>query len=148
MKNRPTPLLALGTFALALVIAGCTQKDRTDVGTKAKEVYADSKAAVADAWSNLKSYTYEKREEFAAKARSLSSDMDVKLAEIHAKYSDEKASAARKAAMAELRSAEADYKEKLTALSHATAATWDSAKQNVILAWERLQAAYRKAVAE
>jgi hypothetical protein len=50
--------------------------------------------------------------------------------------------------MEELKNAEADYKEKLKALGNATADTWESAKQNVILAWRRLQAAYYKARAE
>jgi hypothetical protein len=47
--------------------------------------------------------------------------------------------------MAELKSNEADYKSKLDALGHASAATWDSAKQNVIASWDKLQASYYKA---
>ena len=50
--------------------------------------------------------------------------------------------------MAELKNSEADYKEKLAALGTASADTWDSAKQNVILAWDRLEVSYRKARAD
>jgi hypothetical protein len=50
--------------------------------------------------------------------------------------------------MEELKNAEADYKEKLKALGNATADTWDVAKKNVMLAWDRLQAAYYKARAD
>jgi hypothetical protein len=142
---KPTAALLV---AIALTLGACTEAKRTETSEKAKEAYADSKTAVANAWTKVKSYTYEKRMEFTEHVRSLSSDMEVKLAEVRASYSDEKASAARKAAMAELRNAEADYKEKLAALGNASAATWEQAKQNVILAWERLQAAYRKARAD
>jgi predicted pyridoxine 5'-phosphate oxidase superfamily flavin-nucleotide-binding protein len=74
--------------------------------------------------------------------------MEAKMSELRANYSEAKASASRKAAMAELKDAEADYKEKLAALGSATADTWDSAKQNVIASWDKLQAKYDKARAD
>ena len=58
------------------------------------------------------------------------------------------ASASRKAAMAEIKDSEAAYKGKIEALGTATADTWDSAKQNVISAWDHLQASYYKARAD
>ena len=69
------------------------------------------------------------------------------MSELRANYSDATASASRKAAMAELKDSEADYKAKLDALGTATADTWDSAKQNVIASWDKLQASYFKAKA-
>jgi len=74
--------------------------------------------------------------------------MDSKLSELRATYSEAKASASRKAAMEALKNSESDYNEKLAALGIATADTWDSAKQNAISAWDKLQAAYDKARAE
>jgi hypothetical protein len=74
--------------------------------------------------------------------------MDAQMSELHANYSEAKASASRKAAMAEIKDSEAAYKEKLGALGTATADTWDSAKQNVISAWDHLQASYYKARAD
>jgi hypothetical protein len=71
--------------------------------------------------------------------------MEVHVAQVRANFSEEKASASRKAAMQELKDSQANYQDKLKALATATADTWESAKQNVILAWERLQAAYYKA---
>jgi hypothetical protein len=50
--------------------------------------------------------------------------------------------------MEELKNSQADYKQKLDALGNASAATWDSAKNNTIAAWNRLEAAYYKARAE
>lgn len=103
---------------------------------------------MSNAWDDVKSFTFEKRDQFTASAKALTSKMDAQLSEVRADYSEAKASASRKAAMAELKSSEADYKEKVEALGSATAATWDSAKQNVIASWDRLQAAYYKARAD
>jgi hypothetical protein len=47
--------------------------------------------------------------------------------------------------MDELKNSEADYKAKLEALGTATGDTWAAAKNNVVLAWDRLQASYHKA---
>lgn len=113
-----------------------------------KDAYNDSKTAMSDAWDNFKDYTFEKRDDFTANARAMSSKMDAKLSELRANYSEAKASASRKAAMQELKDSEADYQDKVDALGRATADTWDSAKQNVIHAWDRLEAAYDKARAD
>jgi hypothetical protein len=96
----------------------------------------------------VKSFTFEKRDDFRANAKALSSKMDVQMSELRTNYSEAKASNSRKAAMAEIKDSETSYKEKVEALGTATADTWDSAKQNVILAWDRLQASYDKARAE
>ncbi len=103
---------------------------------------------MANAWDSVKSYTFEKRDDFRASAKSMSASMDAKISEVRANYSEAKASASRKAAMNELKDSESDYKAKLDALGNATAATWDSAKQNVIAAWDRLEASYKKARAD
>lgn len=141
--------LALATGVLALtVFSGCTKQDQQKVGATIKESYEDSKAAMSKAWDGVKDYSFDKRDDFSASAKALSAKMDVQLSEVRANFSDAKASASRKAAMEELKNAEADYKEKLRALATASADTWDSAKNNLMLAWDRLQAAYYKARAE
>ena len=117
-------------------------------GDKAKEVYADSKAAIARGWDKLKTATFDKRGDVEAQAKALSAEMDAQAAKLRANFSEAKASASRKAAMEEFKNAEADYKKKAAALGSATADTWDSAKNNTIAAWERLEAAYRKALVE
>jgi hypothetical protein len=149
MKTRTaTPvaplILALTFFALT----ACTREERTDAGAAVRETAADARDAMSNAWQDVKSYSFDKRDQFAANAKALSSKMDAQLSELRADYSDAKASASRKSAMAELKSSEADYKEKVAALGNATADTWDSAKQNVIAAWDRLQASYYKARAD
>ena len=150
MKTTSTRLVSLAALAgiSALVFAGCSKRDRADVSAKTSEAYADTKNALNNAWDNVKSHTYEKRSDFTANAKALTSRMDAQMSELRANYSQAKASANREAAMADLKNSETDYKQKVDALGQATAATWDSAKQNVIASWDRLEAAYYKARAE
>lgn len=139
----PVALLVAGLSALAFT--GCSKKDRDDTGATIKEAYQDSKNAMSNAWNDIKSYGYDKRDDFNASAKAVTSKMDAQLSELRANYSEAQASASRKAAMAELKDSEADYKAKLNALGTASADTWDSAKQNVIASWDKLQASYYKA---
>lgn len=148
--------------ALAAVVAltaACSKQERDAAADKtkdaydkasagAKEAYQDTKAAMANAWNEVKSFSFEQRDKFAANAKALQSNMELQTSRLRAEYAEAQASASRKAAMAELKNAEADYKQKVAALSDATAATWESAKQNVIAAWDRLQAAYHEARAD
>jgi len=141
------PLLA-AAIILAAAVAGCTKQEQKEAKAAVKDTYQDSKAAMGRAWDNVKDFAFDKREDFAASAKSLAAKMDVQISEVRANYSEAKASASRKAAMAELKDSEADYKAKLDALGTASADTWDAAKKNVILAWDRLEAAYHKARAD
>lgn len=135
----------LGFLALA---SACSEKARSDASTTAKDIYADTKDAVTNAWDKVKSYSFDKRGDFTTKAKALSAKMEADASALRANYSDAKASASRRAAMAELKDSEKDYKEKVAALGNATADTWESAKQNAIASWDRLQAAYYKARTE
>lgn len=132
----------------SLVITGCNKSARSDASSKAGEVVADTKEAMGHGWDKVKAFTFDKRNDFAANAKALTSMMDAQMSDLHANYSEAKASASRKAAMAEIKDSDAAYKEKLAALGTATADTWDSAKQNVISAWDHLEATYYKARAD
>ena len=140
-------------------LAGCSKQERQEtkttmsdtahaIGEKSKEAYHTSKDALSNAWDKVKGATFEKRDEFAANAKALAAEMDAKVSKVKADYSDAQANASRKAAMEELKNSEADYRAKVSALGDATAATWDSAKNNVIAAWDKLQASYYKARAD
>lgn len=145
MKNH-IPSCFLGALgALALVTTGCNKHDRADASASVKEAARDTQAAVSGAWDDVKSFTFEKRDAFSSKAKAMSAQAEVQVSALRASYSEAKASASRKAAMDELKNSEADYKAKLDALGHASADTWDAAKSNVVLAWDRLQASIRKA---
>jgi hypothetical protein len=134
----------LATFGLT----GCNKSERAEVSAKTGEILADTKEALAHGWDSVKSTTFEKRNDFQAQAKAMTSKMEAQISDLHANYSDAKASASRKAAMAEIKDSEAAYKQKLEALGTATADTWESAKQNVISSWDHLQASYYKARAD
>ena len=147
-KNlRKIALTALAASSV-FVFTACSKSERAEAKADASEMVNDTKNAMSEGWANVKSFTYEQRNDFAASAKAMSASMDAQLSELRANYSEANASASRKAAMAEVRDSEADYKQKLDALGNATADTWDSAKQNVIASWDRLQASYYKARAD
>lgn len=151
MKTTAVRSLSICVVAAGLTtfsFSGCSKGDRADASAKTGEVIADTKDALSHGWDNVKSFTFEKRDDFRANAKALTAKMDARMSEMHANYSEAKASASRKAAMAEIKDSEVAYKEKLEALGTATADTWDSAKQNVISSWDRLQASYYKARAD
>lgn len=147
-RARLIPLSLLAAGLAVAGVAGCSKETRSDASQTVKNAYADTKASMANAWDNVKSFSFERKDEFAANAKALSSRMDAQLAEVRADYADAKASSSRKAAMDKLKDSEADYKAKVAALGNATSATWESAKQNTIAAWDRLQAAYHEARAD
>jgi hypothetical protein len=133
---------------LAAVVALGTSPARADAESKIKGAYQDSKDAVSHAWDKVKSATFEKRDDFTANAKALSSRLDAQMSELKADAADAKASASRKAAYQEFKDSDVEFKDKVKALGHASADTWDSAKENVIAAWDRAQAAYYRARAK
>lgn len=159
MKTSLVCVLGLSTLALV----GCNKNDRAEAHAdankamaktenaldkavdKTKDAYADVKSGVANAWSDLKGYSFDKKDDFSASAKAMASKFDAEMSSLKADYSEAKASASRKAAMEELKSSRADFDSKMSALGRATSATWDSAKSDVIAAWDRVQAAYYKA---
>jgi hypothetical protein len=137
-------ILLFGTLALA----ACNKQERADATAKVQSAAHDTKEAVVEAWGDVKEFTFEKRGDFSARAKAMSARAEVQLSELRAKYSEAQATASRRAAMDELKNSEADYKAKLAALGTATTDTWSEAKNNVVLAWDRLQASYKKARAD
>lgn len=148
MKNIRVRFLSLGTLCAAGLLTlgtGCSRSERADATASAQKAYDDAKDAVSNSWDKVKAYSYEKRDEFTSTSKALAAEMEARASKLRADYSDAKASASRKAAMEEMKNAEADYRQKLSALGTATADTWDSAKKNVIAAWDRFEASARKA---
>jgi len=142
IMNQYIPTLLLVT---TLAFTGCSKSDRATATATVKEAAHDTKVAFVDACGEVKGFTFERRDDFNARAKSLGASFDVKLSELKAGYSEAQATASRRAAMDELKNSEADYKAKLEALGTATGDTWDAAKNNVVLAWDRMQASYHKA---
>lgn len=147
MKNhslQPTILLTATVVAL-LSFTACSREKRSELADKTSEAYADTKATVAEGWEKLKACTFEKRDDFSAQLKVQQAAFEANVSKLRAEYSEATASTSRRTAMTELRDSEADYQAKLGALGTATAATWNSARDNVVAAWDRLQLAYAKA---
>jgi hypothetical protein len=145
--------------ALLPLFAACNKQERVEAqdkakdaynttADKAKDMYASTSAAMSESWAKVKAYSYDKKDEFTSTSKALQAQMEAQVSKLQATVAKEQASASRTAAMNELKDADADYKQKLAALGSATAATWDSAKASVIASWDKLEASYRKALAE
>jgi hypothetical protein len=148
MKSHPINHVTATVFTAILAflaLAACSKGDRNEISDKTKDVYQGSKDAVAAGWNDLKTFSFEKRDAFTAEVKARQAQLEAEVSKLKAEYSEAQASASRKAAMAELKDSEANYKEKLAALGNASGATWDAARDDVIAAWDRLQAAYAKA---
>ncbi len=138
----------IGISAISLAVLGCSKSTSENVGEKAASAYQTSKEAVVNTWNDAKDYTFEKSSDFKDRAEAMSSNADAKISKLKSEYAEKKASASRSAAMQELKSAQASLSEKIAALGSATAATWDSAKADVIAAGKRVEAAYDDMVAD
>lgn len=154
-----TSVALAACVALLPLFAACNKQDRVEAkdkaqdayaatADKAKDMYASTSAALSESWSKVKAYSYEKKEDFTSTGKALQAQMEAQVSQLQATVAKEQASASRKAAMEELKNADADYKQKLAALGSATSATWDSAKSSVVASWDKLEASYRKALAE
>jgi iron uptake system EfeUOB component EfeO/EfeM len=157
MKAIPTMKtpLRLRTFLLPVILAvaafgtaACSKEERSDLKADAANALDKAKTAMSGAWDDVKAYSFEKKEDFVASTKAMSSKLDAEISELRAKYADAKADASRSAAMEKLTSARADFDEKMSALGKASADTWEQAKREAIAAWDRLQAAYHEAKAD
>ena len=137
------PLVAAGLAILTL--AACSKGERDDLADDTKAAYQEAKGKVAEGWDHLKSFTYEQRDAFQAEFNTKQAEVEAEISELKAEYSEQEASASRKAAMNDLQNAEKNYKEKLAAVGRATTSTWNAARDDVVAAWDELQASIARA---
>jgi predicted phage tail protein len=120
--------------------------------TLAAEPAADATAAkpAGDAWSNIKSFSIEKKNQAVAYGRELMSDTDARIAELEAKAA--KASTEAKVKYEkEIEQLKATHKKaaaKLDSMEQAGGGAWGEAKQGFADAYRDLQGAYKKAAAK
>jgi hypothetical protein len=154
MKTQRSLFLLIATLSpAALLLSGGCAKNKSEPSvvqdTKAavKDAAADVKEVVSDSWSSIKDFTYEKRTDFSAAIDRMAKKLDDQSVELKAKTADVSDAAAknRESALKEFNEARADLKSKLADLGNATADTWSDAKAKVVLAWQKVQAAYDKA---
>jgi dsDNA-specific endonuclease/ATPase MutS2 len=136
-------LVASGVVLLSM--SACSKGDRDTISGEAKDAYKDASAKVSEGWEKLKSFTYEQRDSFVDEFNSKQEQAEAELSKLKAEYSESKASASRKAAMEDVKSSDVKFKEKLSAIGRASADTWDAARDDVIAAWDELQASIARA---
>lgn len=159
---------------LAFTLTACTRTERDTVSQNSRETAQDAKNAAnraadntADAmhragnnardalnragnaiengWNDLRNVDYDRKSEFTQHAEAMKSRMEADVASLKAEASEANASASRKAAWEQVKNDQANFDQKMSALGRATKDTWQSAKADVIAAWEKLEASARKA---
>jgi uncharacterized phage infection (PIP) family protein YhgE len=150
MKTHRPLLLLLATLIPGALFfsSSCSKSDTDKAKANANDAVADVKATASQTWDNIKEFTYEQRANFSSAMDQMSADLDQKNAELKAKNTKLSDAAAkdRDAAMKDYDSARADLKADLVALNNATADTWADAKAKVADAWQRVKAAYDRAM--
>jgi len=149
MKTYTTrSLLTAGLAIAALGLAACSDRDRAEIKSDTSQAVDRAQAAMSNAWADVKDFSYDKKEDFVASSKAMTAKLDAEISELRAKYAGAKADASREAAWNDLTSARADFDQKMSALGRASADTWEQAKRETIAAWDRVEAAYKKARAD
>jgi hypothetical protein len=170
----PRTLLVAG---LAFTLTACTRSEQETVRQNTRETAQDARAsanraadntrdamdraadntrdamnragnAIENGWNDFKDASFDRRNEFTQHAQSMKSRTEAQIAEIRSEASEANASASRKAAWEQVKSDQATFDQKMNALGRASKDTWNSAKNEAIEAWEKLEASIRKARAD
>lgn len=148
--------------AAAIVLSGCGRQDTArksgessaqpagsaaGSGTRASTsaTNAASTSPATESWTELRTYSYDRRGEFNSSLNAMSARVDAEISSMKADASGAKASQSRQDAMKEVESAKSDFDGKAAALGRASKDTWDQARDELAAAWDRLQAALQKA---
>jgi hypothetical protein len=149
MKTYTTrSLLTAGLAIAALGLAACSDRTRSDMKSDTSNAIDRAQASMSNAWNDVKDFSFEKKDDFVASSKAMTAKLDADMSELRAKYAGAKADASREAAWNDLTSARANFDEKMSALGRASADTWEQAKRETIAAWDRVEAAYKKARAD
>lgn len=133
MKTNHTPLkTAVGVSALgiALLFTACTRDNDTAATTASTDpTLPPATAVTTDRWQDLQTYSYDRRNEFAEKANEFAERLDDRIQHAQGETSTR---------LAEARD---ELREAASAVSNATAETWESTKELVGRAWTKAEAA-------
>ena len=153
MKTRTSILFTLGALGSATLLfsSACSKADDSKLADAAHDTKVavtnavdDVKARSVEVWAQIKDFAYDKRSDFSKGVDSLAKKTDEKIASLKAEVAP--GSADRTAAIKDYDEARAELKVKLAALDSATADTWADAKDQASKAWDKVEAAYNKAV--
>ncbi|HTO03414.1 MAG TPA: hypothetical protein VL069_06920 [Opitutus sp.] len=135
MKTTATPLTKIaGIIVLgsALLLSACskTQDRATTTTTTTTSTTATTMADASETWDSIKTYSYDQKSEFVAKANEVAARLEKDTATAKGATSTHLAEA-----RDELRTATAE-------ISEATSANWEAAKERVGKALEKAETAY------
>jgi hypothetical protein len=138
MKTTATPLTkfpALAVLAGALVLSACsrTADETTTTTTTTTSTTDATMASAADTWNSIKTYSYDQKSEFAAKANEVAARLE------------RDAATAKGTASSRLAEARDELRTAATEISNATADTWEATKDRVGRALEKAETAYANA---
>ncbi len=140
MKITPSFLLIAALSPTTLLFSACFQKDSAEsVVQETKEVAAEAKQIAADSWEQIKGYTFEQRDEFAASMDRMGTALEAKLEKVPAATAP-----AREATVTEFKAARAALKVQLAAARTSTSETWAHTKAETAAAWQRVQTAFNQ----
>lgn len=148
------PLLVVG--ALAFTACGRNTADRSsessarsaDTSASTSASNAASLQPTTDNWTELRTYSFEKRGDFNSSLNAMSAKLEAEVSQLQANISGANASQSRKDAIAAVKSDKANFDEKSAALARASSDTWEQARDEAAAAWDKLQASLAKARAE
>lgn len=144
LKRRLAVTAALLAASVALT-AGCSRHDRRSLSENAGATYQRTVNSLDRTWNRVKSYGYDQRDAAVNDLKSASNRADAQIDTLQADYAQGRANANGRAALQDLKAADADYHSKLDALGRASADGWNAAKQQAIASWHRLEAALDRA---
>jgi hypothetical protein len=102
-------------------------------------------ASSADAWDEIKDYTYAQKSELVDRVKAMTSDFDAAVASVRSSSAKTEFADSRSTALAALEEVRSVVAQKREALENASAETWLSAKAEFRSTWKNAQAAYDKA---
>lgn len=136
-------VIALNLAATALTLAAENQPPTPPA--------ADETAGPTARWSELKGYTYDRRDLFLSGLKGLEDRVNTQISELAARRATMDANNTRTKewdfALQEMSSARTNLLSTSDEMAKATRDTWDQQKDKVGLAWVRTQDAYAKVIA-
>src|SRR5688500_4053706 len=133
-----TPLKKIAGLTLlagALVFSACskTNDHATTTTTTTTSTTGATMASAADTWNSIKTYSYDQKSEFAAKASEVAARLE------------RDAATAKGATSSRLAEARDELRTAATEINNATADTWEATKDRVGRALEMAETAYANA---
>lgn len=124
-------------MAAVLVLAGCSENDTQ---TTQKQDNPMNKTEMANAWNDVKDFTYEQKEAFVSEMKSLGDEVGEQLQDV-----GDQLEGASDDAQVELEQAYDNFQDNLDKMANASEDGWDTARDNMEQAWNELQQAFKDA---